>query len=548
MITANRCLKLFAWILCLSVIFLGACGDDDDDDSGNAADDDDNSNDDDAGDDDTDDDDTTDDDTTDDDTVDDDDDEPTVVSTTPSDGDTEIRLETTVEIVFSESMNTTSVENNLTTVGFSGANTWNPEATSLTITPDNPLAEDETYTIIVQSGALSEAGGALAENAIITFTTVNLWTTTWNGDENLMDRGLDVSIDATGNVYVCGIETTTAQLGDMWFGMWDSDGVEQWTHNYNGFSDHSDAAWGIAVADDGGFILGGSEGLNGSAAYATVLRYDSSHGYFWDVTFNGLNGGYNVTYDVASDGSEYVYGTGFIDVSGQDINIWVGKYNFSDGSEVWFKTFNGTSNSEDIGRAIAADAEENVYVAGYTTVAGEGKNIWLRKYKPDGTIDFTKTYNNDDQNLDDEAYGIAVDAEGNIYLTGAISVDGPADQDIWVRKYDADGNVIWTETVGGSADSQDRGTDVAIGPNGELYVVGWLINTVSSVDIFIRRYDPADGSILWTDMPDFSNSDAANAVVVDAVGNLYVAGEISETGEGINVWLRKYDPDGNWAD
>ena len=117
---------------------------------------------------------------------------------------------------------------------------------------------------------------------------------------------------------------------------------------------------------------------------------------------------------------------------------------------------------------------------------------------------------------------IAHDALGNIYVTGyfrGTTVDfdpGPGTAnlfnsgslDIFIAKYDAAGNYLWAQKIGGF--ENDNGSDVAVDVNGNIYIAGSfnnfvdfdpgpgtaLLNGAGNGDIFFGKYD-ASGNYVW---------------------------------------------------
>src|SRR5205823_11723914 len=104
----------------------------------------------------------------------------------------------------------------------------------------------------------------------------------------------------------------------------------------------------------------------------------------------------------------------------------------------------------------------------------------------------------------DAANGVALDGTG-AYVVGHTLGALPGEQssggpDAFVRKYDLSGNVLWTHQFGTAA--FDLGIELAADGTG-VYVTGWTLGALPGqsnsgrVDTFVRRYD-TDGNELWT--------------------------------------------------
>ena len=79
--------------------------------------------------------------------------------------------------------------------------------------------------------------------------------------------------------------------------------------------------------------------------------------------------------------------------------------------------YNGPANSEDFAHAIAVDAAGNVYVTGWSLGLGNHSDYATIKYDPDGNELWVARYNGPG-NSTDVATAIALDAAGNVYVTG----------------------------------------------------------------------------------------------------------------------------------
>lgn len=211
--------------------------------------------------------------------------------------------------------------------------------------------------------------------------------------------------------------------------------------------------------------------------------------------------------------------------------------------------------------ATAADADGNFYVAGSTDGALPGqshagaKDVFLRKYDANGNALWTRQFGSSNY---DEAFGVAVDATGNAFIVGVACGALPGSAyaggcDAFVRKYDPNGNALWTREFGspGSETAYAAAVDVA----GNVAVAGYTggafpgFTTAGSTDVFVRVYN-ASGTELWTRQFGTNEGDEARAASFDASGNLIVGGRVrgalpGKTHAGFDdVFLAKFSPGG----
>ncbi len=364
-----------------------------------------------------------------------------------------------------------------------------------------------------------------------------IWTRTYDGAAHQDDEGYGIAVDGNGNVYLTGYEWVAGEWANIWVRKYDSDGDEVWTRYYNGGGD--DIGYGIAVDGSGNVYVTGYKAVTWEGPNIWVRKYTSGGDEVWTKTYNGPADGWDEGHGIAVDGSGNVYVTGYETVTGEGKNIWVRKYD-SDGDVVWTRTYDGAASQNDEGHAIAVDASGNVYVTGYEYVTGELTNIWVRKYDSGGDVVWTRTYDGA-ANKNDGGYGITVDGSGNVYVTGYEFVTGESDN-IWVRKYNSNGGEIWTRTHNGSANSQDGANGIAVDGSGSVYVTGWEGVTGEWDNIWVRKYN-SNGDEIWTKTYNgvANDADGGYGIAVDGSGNVYVNGEETVIGEGLNIWVRKYE-------
>jgi hypothetical protein len=276
--------------------------------------------------------------------------------------------------------------------------------------------------------------------------------------------------------------------------------------------------------------------LGGEDAF--VRKYDDSGSEIWTKQFG--TSGRDYAYGVAVDASGNVYVTGGTDdtLSGQSSSggwdAYVRKYDGA-GSELWTRQFGTWTSADDGAYGVAVDVSGNVYVTGGTEgefleqKSSGGLDAFVRKYDGSGNELWTRQFGTSGS---DEAWGVAVDASGNVYVTGITGGTLPGQissggNDAFVRKYDGAGNEIWTKQFGTSANDDAWG--VAVDVSGDVYVAGYTGSALpgqissGSNDAFVRKYDDS-GNELWARQFGTSANDFANGMAVDASSSVYVAG------------------------
>jgi hypothetical protein len=362
------------------------------------------------------------------------------------------------------------------------------------------------------------------------------WTKTYNrAYSNCLGQG--IAVDAGGNVYVTGYEDVAGQGWNIWTRKYDKNGNEIWTKTYNGAGNSTDSGRAIAVDTFGNVYVTGGEYVAGQSINIWTRKYDANGNELWTRTYNGAGNDYDMGLAIAVDAGGNIYVTGF-EATGQGTDIWTRKYD-ENGNELWTKTY-GASGCYNAGKGIAVDVFGNVYVTGYANIGSIWTDIWTRKYDTNGKELWTKTYT-PTYHYNAVGQGIAVDAAGNVYVTGYEEITGGFKR-LWTRKYDTGGNELWTKTYIGTANSEAMGYGITVDTSGSVYVTGRETVTGQGTDIWTRKYDK-NGNEGWTKTYNGAGygDDAGTGIAVDAGGNVYVTG-YAYAGWDI-VWTRKYAQD-----
>ncbi|UCH08295.1 MAG: hypothetical protein JSV55_04750 [Deltaproteobacteria bacterium] len=201
----------------------------------------------------------------------------------------------------------------------------------------------------------------------------------------------------------------------------------------------------------------------------------------------------------------------------------------------------GGANEADEARGIALDEDGNLYATGYVTMNGN-RNIWLAKY--DANLILQESIVVDGPaNGEDVGYVIALDGRGYVYVVGYMTETGEG-HNIWLAKYDTDLILQKQITVNGSANDTDEGYGILFDGSGTLYVTGTLTEPGEGYNIWIAKYDmdlnPLESVTLNGPV---DGEDTAYTIALDATGNLYQTGVYTEATGGSNIWVARYSTD-----
>lgn len=237
----------------------------------------------------------------------------------------------------------------------------------------------------------------------------------------------------------------------------------------------------------------------------------------------------NFLLDIAIDSNDNIIVTGF---TGSFEAVETIKYD-GNGEVLW----TNRDSSVQIAYAIAVDSLNKIIVGATHPLTGYN----IIKYLPDGTTDWTKTY---DEGGADLVCSVACDGNDNIIVLGDTHPDRG-----WITiKYDNEGNLLWNKPFGCPEGRAGYPQSVAIDSYNNIILAGYgYYNSSSITDMVIIKYDP-EGNMLWSEpvVYDSGNYDYAQAVCVDKDDNIVVAGSRRD-GEGNNhLYVRKYGSDGSF--
>ncbi|MFT3774424.1 MAG: DUF4215 domain-containing protein [Minicystis sp.] len=376
-----------------------------------------------------------------------------------------------------------------------------------------------------------------------------VWTQTYDGSNGAGDSWNAVAVDPSGNVVVAGVRVV-GQTTDAVVAKYDSSGTQLWVQTYNGGVNGDDVAYGVATDAQGNIVVVGYET---AAGYVTdnkdiwIRKYDPNGAVIWTKTYLGYDD--DTVYDqddmafgVATNAAGDVFIASAITYDGAagDVDILVGKLSGATGAIVWTDSY--FTNGDDEATAITVDAAGRVIVAGYAASTAGDSDMWIRKYQDGGTtktVVWTKTYD-DAAHQNDFAFGVATDGANNVVVVGAEPVASQFDASI--RKYDANGNFVWTQRRAGAAGGTDVAAAVRCDAAGNVYVGGSEMTANMTANAWTAKYSSTGTTVVWSDVYNGTGNDDdyVNGVAIDASGNTYAAGYTTTTSPV--GWLRKYAP------
>ena len=426
-------------------------------------------------------------------------------------------------------------------------------------------------------------------------TPEHLWSKGLGGFGN--DVPFGVAVDASGNVVVVGDFQNAVDFGggtfvsagsrDIYVAKYDANGLHQWSKRFGSAGD--DIGLNVAVDASGNVFVtgwfagavdfGGGNLVPSDGSYDIFLaEYNASGEHQWSQRFESAVG-WAGPFGLAADGSGNVIVSGdfkgTVDLGGGNLvcaggyDIFLAKYDAS-GTHQWSQRFGSTD--DEFSPAVAVDGSGYVFVTGGFTgtvdfgggnlVSSASGDVFLAKYDANGVHQWSR-------NFGGPASGsaLAVDGSGNVVLTGGFegtvnfgggNIVSAGSTDIFLAKYTGNGVHLWSRPRGGSDFDLARG--VAVDGAGNVLLTGEFRGTANfgetdlvsagESDIFVAKYGGSSGANTYRQRFGGAGYDAGRAVAVDGSGNAVVVGHFQNAvdfgggsvanGGGYDIFVAKY--------
>jgi hypothetical protein len=387
-----------------------------------------------------------------------------------------------------------------------------------------------------------------AQGGTVSLVTSQPWVRRYNGAANNEDQAYAVVVDKDGNVIVGGYSYAIGAGVDYLTIKYTPDGIGLWTNRYDGPEHGTDRIESLAVDGSGGVYVAGLSGTN-----IVTIKYTSQGVPVWTNIF-GTNSSFLFFGGIAVDtnGNAYILPNDF----DSDSFITV-KYDVN-GNPTWTNYFKSSFTSSDIASAIAVDAAGNIFVTGSSFDSFTGATTFLTlKYEPGGSVVWMNRYSL--VGLED-ASRVIVDRQGNVIVVGN-SQGGTPQQKHPLVKYSNSGVPLWTNIIAGPGYSGGGVPDIATDPAGDVFLVAGTPGS-SSPDYTTVKYSSA-GAPLWTNrfIDPNGGQQALFGAGADNAGNVYWAIESASPGgttynyvalkyaaTGAAAWTNRYNGPANADD
>ena len=394
---------------------------------------------------------------------------------------------------------------------------------------------------------------------------------------NYDDRAMDVIEAPDGGILTVGYSNSID--GDVLINKGQRDflviktnanGDMEWSKTYGGSA--NDYCYSVCLTNDNGFILAGETwsndfdvtGFKGGSDY-WIVKIDSAGNIIWQKTFGGsqfevaqcviktISGDYLIAGISSSLDGDVTGHHGGID----NVDYWILKINDA-GELIWQNSY-GSSDTDDA-KSIIETNDGNIIVSGYSRgyngdVSSNYGNAdyWIIKLTSDGELIWENSFGGSDTDISNS---IMERFDGSLICFGlAMSNNGLVSEplgesDFWVLKLDANGNLIWEKSYGGT-DSDEGYSMIEI--NSNAYILTGLSQSVNidvsenlgGSDFWLVKIDSM-GNLIWENTIGGSSEDISYCLTLTNDDNFIAAGisystdvDVSESYTGYNYWVAK---------
>lgn len=362
-----------------------------------------------------------------------------------------------------------------------------------------------------------------------------VWTRTYGGGN--IDITHDVRVASDGGFILTGYTRSSGAGGrDLWLIKTDPAGAVDWDQTFGGGDD--DEGHAICQSADGGFLAAGytsSFGAGGTDVW--LVKTDAAGAQEWAETFGGPQDDEAYAAQAMPDGGWIVAGvTSSFAMGGRD--VWLIRTD-EDGTHLWDRTLGGYGS--DGAWSIGLTSDGGFILAGWTFSSGPGYlgNAWLVKTDSLGVVEWDQAFGGQDA---DRGFAARQTPDGGYIMAGYTGSSGAGLYDLYLVKTDGAGTLEWSRTFGGTG--RDYGQAVVPATGGGFLAAGYTLSYgAGGEDVYLVRTD-ADGNLVWDATCGGTASDVGYAITTTPDEGYLIAAHTLSYGAGLHdAWAIRLAPE-----
>ena len=297
----------------------------------------------------------------------------------------------------------------------------------------------------------------------------------------------------------------------------------EWFKTYGGL--YLDEAISLQLAVDGGFLAAGysyNSSTGGSDIY--LIKTDSNGELIWQKAYGGSGDDWANCIQPTNDGG-YIIAGGSDESQAENNDVYLIKID-AQGQLLWQRTYGGSGSEE--ANHIIQTGDGDYFMIGWTNSFGAGyDDIYMLKVNSIGDSLWAKTFGGI---FYDKGFSAVETPDGGFLTVSGLGYFGYYPIDTYLIRLDANGDTLWTNSVGGSYSDACR--SIIRSFNDGYFLAGWTMSFgAGQHDVFVIKIDTL-GQMLWHKAYGGAYSDVGRSINPTSDGGSIVTGYTTSFGAG----------------
>jgi hypothetical protein len=198
--------------------------------------------------------------------------------------------------------------------------------------------------------------------------------------------------------------------------------------------------------------------------------------------------------------------------------------------------------NDDGGVSLIQTSDGGYAITGGTYSFGAGgEDVYVVKLDANGNLQWTKTIGGPES---EEGVSLIQTSDGGYAIAGLTQSFGAGEDDVYVVKLDANGNLQWTTTIGGK--KEDGGFSLIQTSDGGYAIAGYTLSFgAGEADVYVVKLD-ANGNLQWTKTIGGPGNEIGFSLIQTSDSGYVIAGSTTSFGTGgVDVYVIKLNANGN---